>query len=95
MDLKERMQYGRELREKAEAKGKAPYSVKWNDRRNRYGAYSDLRQKLLDAIEDSGVSKRSVAMYLGIGAQDLNSYFVGRHGLQYDLVEEILWLLGK
>lgn len=89
------MQYGRELREKAEAKGKPPYSVKWNERRNRYGAYSDLRQKLLDAIEDSGVSKRSVAMYLGIDAQYLNGYFSQRQAIPYDLVEEILWLLGK
>lgn len=61
--------------------------------RNRVVCRRDVRKELRAAIEESGLSQASVARFLGLHPQHLNSYLKGKIALSNDRFEEVLFLL--
>lgn len=61
--------------------------------KSRLSVHIDIRERLAQAIKDTGVTQMQVASALGIRYQNLSHFLRGRIPLPLRTIEEILFLL--
>lgn len=64
-----------------------------NPETNRVQARIDLRKMIAAALDQNGISRRQMALRIGIAAQDMSNYLRGSRTIPLRKIEEILWYL--
>lgn len=92
--LKKKMEIVAEARDGVDVSGKIKGGeVSYDEKRGRVVIRRNIRKELSEAIRDSGISRRQLALFMGLPPQHMSSFLTGAIPLPLSVIEEFLFLL--